>query len=143
MTTHGAIRRREEGGEVTMLVTISRVGVRNDSDPSVFKKYKRWYHKIMARTRIKIARQRLLVTGKVKGVGMRYHVLKLAEQIGVIGFVKNTPDGVLVEIEGESDALDSFVRALETDPPPFSKIGSIIVSDISLKGEKGFKVISS
>jgi len=53
--------------------------------------------------------------GRVQGVGYRYFVTDCARETGVSGFVKNMPDGsVTIVAEGSNDALDAFVRMLQT-----------------------------
>lgn len=51
--------------------------------------------------------------GRVQGVGFRYLVLQVAREFDVAGFVQNLTDGrVLVEVEGEPEALDAFIAAI-------------------------------
>lgn len=51
------------------------------------------------------------VVVSINGVGFRPFVYELARQMGLGGFVRNQSGSVLVEIEGEGQVLDSFVRA--------------------------------
>jgi len=48
-------------------------------------------------------RRRYLISGEVQGVGFRYFTLRVAERIGVRGWVRNLPNGS-VEVEGEGTA---------------------------------------
>ena len=95
----------------------------------------------MSQGHLKIARHRILVTGRVKGVGFRYHVLKLAGKCHLGGFVANYPEGVQIEIEGTDDNLDLFLKSLRSNPPLFSKITDLRVSPVSLCGDKKFQVM--
>jgi acylphosphatase len=53
-------------------------------------------------------------SGRVQGVGFRYQTLQVAKGFEVSGFVRNLPDGrVLMEVEGEADEVETFVRAVE------------------------------
>lgn len=62
-------------------------------------------------------RVRIQVGGRVQGVGFRYYVRKCADAFGVTGFVRNLPNGdVEAEAEGEAEAVDAFVKALEKGP---------------------------
>lgn len=90
---------------------------------------------------LKIARHRIHVTGRVHGVGFRYHVLKLAEQMRLCGFVQNTAEGVIIEVEGDGDDLTSFLHSLKADPPRYARVQTITVSSISLCGERSFRII--
>lgn len=50
------------------------------------------------------------VTGSVQGVFFRASARAEAERLGIAGYARNQEDGsVLIEAEGESEALDRFV----------------------------------
>jgi len=52
----------------------------------------------------------LRITGKVQGVYFRQSTLKMAEIIGLKGFVKNESDGsVFVEAEGENASVYKLI----------------------------------
>jgi len=54
------------------------------------------------------------VTGRVQGVGFRYYVMTAANELGLVGWVRNRRDGsVEVVAEGELDILKKLVRVLE------------------------------
>lgn len=58
------------------------------------------------------------LSGRVQGVGFRYYAQRQAKHFGVVGYVRNLPRGdVLVEAEGDREALDLFLRALQKGPP--------------------------
>ena len=46
------------------------------------------------------ARLRILLTGAVQGTGFRPFVYRLARELGLTGFVRNTAGGVWIEVEG-------------------------------------------
>lgn len=72
-------------------------------------------------------RVRLLVEGRVQGVGYRYHTCAAAAEAGVTGWVRNLPDGrVEVEIEGPEDAVDSVVAWCRRGPA-FSHVSGVQV----------------
>jgi acylphosphatase len=57
--------------------------------------------------------QHFLVKGRVQGVGFRWFVQREAAEIGLRGWVKNTPDGhVEVLAAGEPDQLEDLQLAL-------------------------------
>lgn len=91
---------------------------------------------------IKIARRRILMAGRVQGVGFRYHVLKLAEKNRLNGFVSNCSTGVCIEVEGAADSLEIFLRSLHTAVPSAARIENTQVTEVSLRGEKGFRIAS-
>lgn len=56
-------------------------------------------------------RRRLVVHGRVQGVGFRYSVARAAQTRGVAGWVANRADGTVeAAFEGEPEAVDSLVR---------------------------------
>lgn len=65
------------------------------------------------------------VKGTVQGVGFRPTVYKLANQLGIDGFVLNDADGVLINAWASPDVLNSFVRSISEECPPLAKIESI------------------
>ena len=61
--------------------------------------------------------RRFVVSGRVQGVGFRYFVTRAARYSGVVGIVRNLPDGSVEAIaEGSSDAIAKFRRQLESGP---------------------------
>ncbi len=56
---------------------------------------------------------RLLVSGRVQGVGYRYHCASAARELGLKGYVKNleTRD-VEIEVFGPADAIERFVSEI-------------------------------
>jgi len=62
-------------------------------------------------------RTRILITGIVQGVFFRREVTRLAERLGVTGWVRNLPDGsVEVLAEGEKQELDELVQFCRIGP---------------------------
>lgn len=61
--------------------------------------------------------RRILVTGRVQGVGFRWFTIERAWLEGITGWVRNLPTGdVEVLAEGDADAMDRFERALRQGP---------------------------
>ncbi|MYW45232.1 carbamoyltransferase HypF [Streptomyces sp. SID161] len=82
-------------------------------------------------------RRRLTVRGTVQGVGFRPHVHRLATATGLSGFVGNTGDGVLIEIEGPADEVDRFCAVLAAQPPPLATVTSVDGVHLPATGETG------
>ena len=62
-------------------------------------------------------RVRLLVSGRVQGVGFREFTWRTADRLGVGGWVRNLSDGrVEVVADGERPALDALVSAVRMGP---------------------------
>ena len=85
-------------------------------------------------------RVRLDVTGAVQGVGFRPFVWRLASTEGLGGFVRNTGDGVAIEIEGDGKAIGRFLRRLEAEMPPHAAIGARRAAPVAPSGERDFVV---
>lgn len=66
---------------------------------------------------MRVAR-RLVISGRVQGVGFRWFARDAAVREGVTGWVTNLPDGrVEAYVEGDADAVDRMERALRQGPP--------------------------
>ncbi len=86
--------------------------------------------------------QRLKVTirGAVQGVGFRPFVYRLATEMSLAGWVKNSPQGVFIEAEGAKEALDDFLLRLEREKPSLSSIQSLEYSLLEPEGYDGFEI---
>lgn len=76
----------------------------------------------------------------VQGVGFRPFVYVLAQRFGVSGYVRNDPEGVEVEAEGEGGTLEAFLRALREEAPPLSRVEGVDVEELPPLGTKGFVI---
>ena len=58
-----------------------------------------------------------ILSGKVQGVGFRYYATHVAESYGVVGTVRNLPEGRVEAIaEGDERELSQFVAELQRGP---------------------------
>jgi hydrogenase maturation protein HypF len=69
--------------------------------------------------------QRLLVQGRIQGVGFRPLVYRLASELGLKGRVRNTLAGVRIELQGEASVLQQFSARLEDQLPVIARIDQI------------------
>lgn len=88
-------------------------------------------------------RYALNIGGIVQGVGFRPFLYREALAHNLAGFVQNTSFGVYLEIEGTSGDCEAFLRALEANAPPLSKITGIERNEIPATGEQGFFIRTS
>ncbi|MFC1934258.1 acylphosphatase, partial [Chloroflexota bacterium] len=65
------------------------------------------------------------VRGVVQGVGFRPFVYQLATKHNLHGWVCNTSEGVQIEIEGEAETIEQFLRDLNEQAPPRASIEDI------------------
>ncbi|MBU8921461.1 MAG: carbamoyltransferase HypF [Bacteroidales bacterium] len=89
------------------------------------------------------ARLRLVVRGRVQGVGFRPAVYRFANEAGVSGSVLNTGSGVVIEIEGDGRSIEEFGRLLIEEAPPLARIDSIEPERIAVTGCSGFVIAES
>jgi DNA ligase D-like protein (predicted 3'-phosphoesterase) len=83
---------------------------------------------------------RAVVQGDVQGVGFRDATLKLARELGVMGWVRNDRDGtVLVHAEGSERAVGELV-AFIGDGPPLARVAAVAVDRVSVEGHEQFAV---
>lgn len=89
------------------------------------------------------ARLKVAVRGTVQGVGFRPFVFRLAGELGLTGWVNNSPQGVLLEVEGPLPEMEEFLLRLETGKPPRSFIQSLVASWLDPVGYAGFEIRES
>jgi acylphosphatase len=83
----------------------------------------------------------ILVSGRVQGVGFRYFTSQVAREIGLVGWVRNLPDGrVEVLAFGSEDQLADLMEDLAVGPPG-SAIGDLSVQDVDMQQPlQGFSI---
>lgn len=95
------------------------------------------------RYRRSIVRLRLAVYGTVQGVGFRPFTYSLAVSLGLTGWVRNTPRGVLMELEGRRASIDTFRRRLEREQPAACQIVRTTATDLDPVGWAAFEIKES
>jgi hydrogenase maturation protein HypF len=88
-------------------------------------------------------RRRLTVQGTVQGVGFRPFVYRLAGELRLSGWVVNSSQGVVIEIEGSPPLLDAFIDRLRTELPPHAAIHSLSTQDFDPLGSSTFEIRQS
>jgi hydrogenase maturation protein HypF len=92
-----------------------------------------------------LQRRAVRVRGAVQGVGFRPGVLRLAQALGLQGWVLNDAHGVALEAQGPAAALAEFERRLVADAPPLARVASIEVEALALNAAEpaGFRILPS
>src|SRR3954469_473807 len=80
------------------------------------------------------------IRGTVQGVGYRPWVFQLARRMDIRGAVRNDSRGVCVDAFGSSDALERFVIALRSDPPPAARVRSVTYQSIPFVSHSAFAI---
>ena len=85
-------------------------------------------------------RRRVIVHGRVQGVGFRYSLARTAQTRGVAGWVANRSDGAVEAVlEGEPDAVESVAR-FAREGPRGAVVERVDVADEEPEGLRGFGV---
>ncbi|MDL2216238.1 carbamoyltransferase HypF [Desulfovibrio sp. OttesenSCG-928-M14] len=91
-----------------------------------------------------VLRLRMVVQGQVQGVGFRPFIFKLAESEALTGFVRNSPRGVVIEIQGQEPGLEAFTRRLHSELPPLALLTGFTQEKLPpLEGESDFRISQS
>ncbi len=83
------------------------------------------------------------IRGIVQGVGFRPFIHRLVRALGLKGTIRNTSSGVTMELEGEKDAIDSFLEELPRQAPPLAVIEEIETREVLPRGFSDFTIIGS
>ncbi len=88
-----------------------------------------------------MVRKYIIVTGRVQGVGFRYHAMNLAMEYHLTGWVRNMSNGgVEMEVQGTQEQVEMFVRNLDTGTN-WIRIDRKSVADMpGLVEETGFRI---
>lgn len=86
-------------------------------------------------------RMRINVTGIVQGACFRPFIFNLAKSLGLNGYVLNSSDGVVIEIEG--DNVTDFMERMQTSLPPLSEIRSLKAESLQPVGYTDFAIKES
>lgn len=87
---------------------------------------------------------RLRVRGVVQGVGFRPFIFRLAEALGLSGWVRNDLEGVQIEASAPPEVLTQFVQAIRQQAPPAARVEHIEVLDQHPGSlSKGFRILDS
>jgi acylphosphatase len=81
---------------------------------------------------------RLVITGKVQGVGYRIWAERAALSLGLRGWVRNRRDGSAeLHASGEDDAIAALIEACR-EGPRYAEVAHIAVEDAEDDGKVGF-----
>jgi len=101
-----------------------------------------------------VVRAKVIVRGVVQGVGFRPFIHCLATEHHLTGWVLNSTEGVVMEVEGEQAAVEGFLADLPVKRPPLAVIEKIettflppvgypsFVIEASAQAEGGFVLVS-
>lgn len=58
----------------------------------------------------------LIIRNHLASSGNRFRIFITAKQLGIKGFVSESPEEIIIEAEGEQDSLDQFIQACNHIP---------------------------
>jgi DNA ligase D-like protein (predicted 3'-phosphoesterase) len=83
---------------------------------------------------------RATARGAVQGVGFREATVRVADRIGVLGWVRNGEDGsVLVHAEGPEAAVGEMVEFLEVGPSG-AQVAGVDLEEVKVEGHEQFAI---
>jgi len=76
--------------------------------------------------------RRIVVRGRVQGVGFRYAMVDVAERHGATGWVRNRRDGTVEAfVQGDPAAVDAIVAWCRRGPPA-ARVDAVEASDAAV-----------
>ncbi len=90
-----------------------------------------------------IRRAHITIRGIVQGVGFRPFIHRLAHQAQLTGWVNNTAQGVVIEIEGDEYLIQHVLGRIRTELPPHAHIADMQVMYIPPIGDSDFIIEKS
>jgi acylphosphatase len=81
--------------------------------------------------------KRIIVHGRVQGVGFRYFVQHMGTRLGLTGNVRNSPDSTVeIIVEGNPKKIVEFINEVEKGPS-LARVQRVDVADIPVEGTYG------
>lgn len=85
-------------------------------------------------------RKHIVVSGRVQGVGFRYHTKLLAEGFRLTGWVRNLDnDDVEMEVQGPEQVIEQFLSQLNKRSP-FIRVDHIEMEEMAEIHESSFEI---
>ena len=70
----------------------------------------------------------IIIKGKVQGVSFRYFTLKQAQELNIVGWVRNIPNGTVEAVaQGNKINLELFIKKLKLGPS-LSMVDDVILN---------------
>lgn len=83
---------------------------------------------------------KIIVKGKVQGVGYRYNAQAMAHKYDLTGFVKNMQGkSVLVHAQGADENIQLFIEWCNTGPR-HAEVHEVITEEVELAGYTTFEI---
>ena len=84
---------------------------------------------------------KVIIYGKVQGVGFRNFVFSHAKKLNIKGYVKNNPDGTVEAVfEGDEDNINKMIELCKKGPER-ARVDKIDIKEIEINNYQDFKII--
>jgi len=84
---------------------------------------------------------RIIVSGRVQGVGFRYYTQITAEKFQLTGWVKNNDDGtVLIMVSGDEKILQYFVQEIESGNQ-YAYVSNMNIEETTYQTYENFEIL--
>jgi acylphosphatase len=84
---------------------------------------------------------KVIIYGKVQGVGFRNFIFLHAKRLNIKGYIKNNPDGTVEAVfEGDEDNINKMVELCKRGPER-ARVDKIDIKDIEIKNYQDFRII--
>jgi hydrogenase maturation protein HypF len=88
-------------------------------------------------------RLRMVARGRVQGVGFRPTYLRVLTSLGCGGTISNTPEGVVLEVEGPPGTVQDFARDFRDHAPGRARVDELIVTQVAPLGQHECRILPS
>jgi len=86
-------------------------------------------------------RRRVVVSGRVQGVGFRASTRQAALRLGADGWVRNLPDGTVeAVVEGELPVVEAMLTYLD-EGPSWARVDRLDQRSEPAEGLRGFEIL--
>lgn len=91
-----------------------------------------------------LVRYEFIVEGRVQGVGFRPYIWREARARSLTGFVRNTSEGVRIEVQGAQDKITDLEKVFYSSLPPLARIVGVKKKLLPTKAaENSFEIHAS
>lgn len=85
-----------------------------------------------------VVARRAVVSGRVQGVGFRFFAERAAREAGVVGWVRNRPDGTVETVaQGEPEAVTRYFDRLRAGP---GRVASVVDEEAEIRQYPSFEI---
>ncbi len=83
---------------------------------------------------------RILIEGRVQGIGFRPAIVRRARELGLTGWVRNTSSGVQLHVEGDAESVEEFARRCTALCPSNGAVQNFSVQSAQVESRVEFEV---